>query len=64
MPDAFNIDKNWISDDTIGIAHGPMLLMIENARTGLIWKLFMSSENVRAGIRRAGFQSNPDSKND
>ena len=64
LPDAFNIDENWISDSTIGIAHGPMLLMVENARTGLIWKLFMSNEHIRAGIRRAGFQHHPNSKND
>jgi hypothetical protein len=63
LPDAFNIDENWISDSTIGIAHGPMLLMIENARTGLIWKLFMSNEHIRAGIRLAGFRQNFDPKN-
>jgi len=59
LPDAFNIDEKWISDSTIGISHGPMLLMIENARTGLIWKLFMSNEHTRAG-----FQRNLDSAND
>lgn len=64
LPDSFNIDENWISSSTIGIAHGPMLLMIENARTGLIWKLFMSNEHIRAGIRHAGFRHNLDSKND
>jgi hypothetical protein len=58
LPDAFNIDENWISDRTFGIAHGPMLVMIENARTGLIWRLFMSNEHIRSGIRRAGFRSN------
>ena len=36
LPDSFNIDENWISDSTIGIAHRPMPLMIENARTSLI----------------------------
>jgi hypothetical protein len=56
LPDAFNIDENWISDQVFGIAHGPMVLMIENARTGLVWKLFMSSEHVQAGIHRAGFR--------
>lgn len=56
LPDAFNIDENWISDQVFGIAHGPMVLMIENARTGLIWKLFMSNEHIRAGIHRAGFR--------
>ena len=55
FPDAFNIDENWISDQVIGIAHGPMVLMIENARTGLVWKLFMSNEHIRAGIKWAGF---------
>jgi len=64
LPDAFNINENWISDSTIGIAHGPMLLMIENARTSLIWNLFMSNEHIHAGIRHAGFQRNLDSKND
>ncbi len=56
LPDAFNIDERWISDRTFGIAHGPMLVMIENARTGLIWKSFMSNSHIRAGIRRAGFR--------
>jgi hypothetical protein len=60
FPDSFNIDKNWISDQVIGIAHGPMLLMIENGRTGFVWKVFMSNEHVRAGIRRAGFRGNLD----
>ena len=64
LPDAFNIDENWISEDTIGIAHGPMLLMIENARTGLVWKLFMSNEHIRSGIQHAGFSHNLDPKID
>jgi hypothetical protein len=56
LADAFNIDESWISDRTFGIAHGPMLIMIENARTGLIWKSFMSNGHIQAGIRRAGFR--------
>lgn len=59
LPDSFNIDENWISDRTFGIAHGPMLAMIENARTGLIWKSFMSNSHIQAGIKRAGFQHTP-----
>ncbi len=55
LPDAFNIDEDWISDRTFGIAHGPMILMIENARSGLVWKLFMSNKHIQAGISRAGF---------
>jgi len=33
-----------------------MLLLIENARSGLIWKLMMQNNNVRQGIARAGFK--------
>ncbi|MFH1719397.1 MAG: glucoamylase family protein [Planctomycetota bacterium] len=58
LPDSFNIDRNWVSDRVIGIAHGSMLLMIENARTGLAWKLFMSNDRIRTGIKRAGFRHN------
>ncbi|MHC4120059.1 MAG: glucoamylase family protein [Planctomycetota bacterium] len=53
------MDESWISERTFGIARGPMLVMIENARTGLIWKSFMSNSHVQAGIQRAGFQHNP-----
>lgn len=54
--DGFNVDRQWVSDQVIGIAQGPMLLMIENARTGLIWKLMTKNENVRQGLARAGFK--------
>lgn len=57
LPDAFNIDENWISERTFGIAHGPTLVMVENAQTGLVWKSFMSNRHIQAGIRRAGFRS-------
>lgn len=50
--DAFNLDQGYVSDDYIGIDQGPMLLAIENARTGLIWRLFMKNEMVREALRR------------
>jgi hypothetical protein len=56
--DGFNIDRKWVSDHIIGIAQGPMLLMIENARTGLIWNLMMKNPNITAGLKRAGFKGN------
>jgi hypothetical protein len=55
--DGFDIDKHWISNQVIGIAQGPMLLMVENARTGLIWKLMMKNENIQLGLSRAGFRN-------
>jgi hypothetical protein len=57
--DAFNMDANWVSTNTFGIAHGPMLLCIENARTGLIWELFHQNEHIAAGMERAGFVALP-----
>lgn len=52
--DAFNLDQNYVSDDYVGIDQGPMLLAIENVRTGLIWKLFMQHESVRRAVTRLG----------
>lgn len=53
--DGFNVDQGWISDHVIGIAQGPMLLLIENARTGLIWDVFMKNDHIKNGVKRAGF---------
>ena len=50
--DCFNLDQGFASDDCVGIDAGPMLLGIENARTGLIWQLFMSHEMVRENVAR------------
>ncbi|MCP4248209.1 MAG: hypothetical protein GY778_14280 [bacterium] len=50
--DAFNLDQGFVSDDYVGIDVGPMLLGIENARTGLIWKLFMQSRTARNAVTR------------
>ena len=38
--DAYNESKGWVAPDHLAIDHGPLLLAIENARTGLIWNLF------------------------
>jgi hypothetical protein len=60
--DGFNMDEHWIADQVIGIAQGPMLLMIENARTGLIWKLMMKNDTIQQGLARAGFKENKTGK--
>lgn len=52
LVDSFNLDQNYAHDDWLGIDQGPMLLAIENARTGLIWKLFMKNDTVRTGLER------------
>ena len=45
----------WISPFQFGINQGPLLLMLENYRTGLIWNLLRQSSYLVEGLRRAGF---------
>ena len=45
----------WVSPVHVGISRGPIVLMIENHRTGLIWGLMRGCPYVVAGLRRAGF---------
>lgn len=54
--DSFRFDgvSAWSAEDTVAIDHGPMVVMIENARTGLIWKLFMRNQEIRSGLDRLG----------
>ena len=53
--DSLNIDRNFFASDAYAINLGPTVLMIENYRSGLIWKLFMSLPEVQKGMREAGF---------
>ena len=46
----------WVTPYHFGIDQGPVILMIENYRTGLIWNIMRRSPYVVAGLRRAGFQ--------
>ncbi|MBP7746056.1 MAG: hypothetical protein KA383_07970 [Phycisphaerae bacterium] len=52
LVDSFNLGQKFACDDYVGIDHGPLLLAIENARTGLIWKLFMRHQTARRGLER------------
>ncbi|NLG69908.1 MAG: hypothetical protein GX496_10210 [Firmicutes bacterium] len=52
---AFNADEEWYSTEHIGIDQGASLLLIENYRTGLIWRYFMQNEPVRAALEKVGF---------
>ena len=45
----------WISRDHFALDQGPVILMIENYRSGLIWRLMRNCSYVAAGLRRAGF---------
>ncbi|MEP7132389.1 MAG: glucoamylase family protein, partial [Acidobacteriota bacterium] len=45
----------WFDTDYLGIDQGPILAMVENARTGLVWKTLQRNRYFAAGLRRAGF---------
>ena len=45
----------WFDTDYLGIDEGPMLAMIENYRTGMVWRLMRTNPHVVRGLRRAGF---------
>ncbi len=53
--DAFNDDVNWVEKAYLGIDQGPIIDMIENYRTGLLWKNVMNDSDVQAGLQKLGF---------
>jgi exo beta-1,2-glucooligosaccharide sophorohydrolase (non-reducing end) len=59
--DSFNLEQNWYSGITMGLNQAPMAVMIENARSGLIWKNFMANPEIPGMIERIGFRPDPPS---
>ena len=55
--DAFNESRGWTADTYLAIDQGPIVVMIENYRSGLLWKLFMGVPEVQRGLRKLGFTS-------
>ncbi|TDW99949.1 glucoamylase family protein [Dinghuibacter silviterrae] len=53
--DAFNETRNWYAQSYLAIDQGPVVVMIENYRSGLLWRLFMSCPEVQRGLTRLGF---------
>lgn len=52
--DAFNLSQNWFSPMYLGLDQAPIVVMIENERTGLIWKTFMSNPEIGPMLERIG----------
>jgi hypothetical protein len=57
--DAFNLTAGWYGTDHLAIDQGPIIVMIENYRTGLLWRLFMSCPEVQQGLDVLGFEPRP-----
>ena len=60
-PQRGEIDERlgWFDSDHLGIDQGPILLMIENHRTGFVWNLMRKNPYLRAGLQKAGFTGGP-----
>ncbi len=53
--DAFSLEEDWFPDRYLAIDQGPIPVMIENYRSGLLWDLFMSCPEVQQGLKKLGF---------
>ncbi|MDN3491126.1 glucoamylase family protein [Winogradskyella bathintestinalis] len=56
--DAFSFEYNWSTPKYLAIDQGPIPVMIENYRTGLLWSLFMKNKDVQSGLDKLGFTYN------
>jgi hypothetical protein len=56
--DAFSFESNWYLKRYLAIDQGPIPVMIENYRSGLLWDLFMSAPEVTNGLKNLDFKVN------
>ncbi len=54
--DGFSEHYNWYPKKYLAIDQGPIVVMMENYRSGLLWNLFMSCPEVKQGLKKLGFQ--------
>lgn len=60
--DAFNANEGWFAPSFLAIDQGPILVMIENHRSSLLWNLFMSAPEVQPALSKLGFSTTSTSK--
>lgn len=53
--DAFNLTQDWFAQICMGLNQAPIVVMIENYRTGLIWRHFMANPEIASALERIGF---------
>lgn len=53
--DSFNLNQRWFASSYLAIDQGPIVVMIENYRSGLLWRLFMQNQEIRTGLTKLGF---------
>ncbi|HSC54296.1 MAG TPA: glucoamylase family protein [Phnomibacter sp.] len=55
--DAFSLHERWFANSFLAIDQGPIIVMIENYRSKLLWNLFMSCPEIKTGMKSLGFTS-------
>lgn len=55
--DAYSLEYSWYPKRYLAIDQGPIVVMIENHRSGLLWDLFMSAPEIQEGLKKLGFES-------
>lgn len=58
--DAYFPATNEAEKNNLAIDQGPIVVMVENYRSGLIWKLLMNNSHIRQGLSKAGVKEKPD----
>lgn len=53
--DAINLNEEWVAPIFMGLNQAPIVVMIENHRTGLVWDLFMKNPEIHDALTRIGF---------
>ncbi len=53
--DAFNLTVDWYDKDYLGLDEGPIVIMIENYKSGLVWKYAMKDSVINKGLEKLGF---------
>lgn len=62
--DAFNQSRNWWATSYLAIDQGPILVMIENHRSGLLWNKFMANPEIAPMLESIGFAPDPFGNNE
>jgi len=54
--DAFNFYRKWLAPDFLALDQGPIIVMIENYRSGLLWDSFMKNQEILTSLEKIGFE--------
>jgi hypothetical protein len=54
--DSFNLTAKWVDNDYVGIDQGPLLILVENFRTGMVWDYMMKDPIIQKGLAILSFE--------